>query len=87
MGGNNREEVATVERELTITRVFNAPHTLIFQVWTQPKHFTQWLGPKDFVKWMWDRTVHNERLQDKQMLKFNLFKVNLGSFRDDAVIN
>lgn len=49
MGVNNRKEIAIVERELTIIRIFNAPRALVFQVWTQPEHFTQWLGPKDFV--------------------------------------
>jgi uncharacterized protein YndB with AHSA1/START domain len=36
-------------RELTITRVLNAPRTLVFKVWTQPEHFSRWLGPKDFT--------------------------------------
>lgn len=37
------------DRELVITRVFNAPRHLVFQVWTQPEHFCRWLGPKDFT--------------------------------------
>lgn len=37
------------ERELTITRVFNAPRSLVFKVWTQPEHFARWLGPTDFM--------------------------------------
>lgn len=41
--------IATSERELTITRVFNAPRSLVFKVWTQPEHFSRWLGPKDFT--------------------------------------
>lgn len=49
MGTTDREDMVTGDRELTITRVFAAPRTLVFQVWTQPEHFTQWLGPKDFV--------------------------------------
>ncbi|MCA1993132.1 MAG: SRPBCC domain-containing protein [Coleofasciculus sp. S288] len=36
-------------RELTITRVFDAPRRLVFKVWTQPEHFARWLGPKDFT--------------------------------------
>lgn len=38
-----------LERELTITRLFDAPRHLVFQVWTQPEHFSRWLGPKDFT--------------------------------------
>jgi uncharacterized protein YndB with AHSA1/START domain len=36
-------------RQLTITRVFDAPRSLVFKVWTQPEHFSRWLGPKDFT--------------------------------------
>jgi uncharacterized protein YndB with AHSA1/START domain len=49
MVDQNGEGVVTSERELTITRLLNAPRNLVFNVWTQPAHFTQWLGPKDFV--------------------------------------
>jgi uncharacterized protein YndB with AHSA1/START domain len=38
-----------LERELTITRILNAPRHLVFKVWTQPEHFSRWLGPKDFT--------------------------------------
>jgi len=37
------------DRQLTITRVFDAPRSLVFKVWTQPEHFSRWLGPKDFT--------------------------------------
>jgi uncharacterized protein YndB with AHSA1/START domain len=34
------------ERELIITRVFNAPRELVFKAWTEPKHIEQWWGLK-----------------------------------------
>jgi uncharacterized protein YndB with AHSA1/START domain len=34
--------------ELTITRSFNAPPSLVFKAWTQPEHLVRWLGPKDY---------------------------------------
>jgi uncharacterized protein YndB with AHSA1/START domain len=37
------------ERELTITRVLEAPRGLVFKVWTQPEHLVRWWGPKDFT--------------------------------------
>jgi len=37
------------ERELVITRVFDAPRALVFKVWTDPKHLAQWWGPKGFT--------------------------------------
>jgi uncharacterized protein YndB with AHSA1/START domain len=35
--------------DLTITRVFDAPRKLVFQVWTDPAHLAQWWGPKGFT--------------------------------------
>jgi uncharacterized protein YndB with AHSA1/START domain len=37
------------ERELTITRIFDAPRELVFRAWTDPKHLAQWWGPKYFT--------------------------------------
>ena len=34
------------ERDLTITRVFNAPRELVFKAWTKPEHLTRWFKPK-----------------------------------------
>jgi len=42
--------LANVEdREITDTRVVNAPRELIWKVWTEPVHVTQWWGPKGFT--------------------------------------
>ena len=37
------------ERELVITRVLDAPRSLVFKVWTQPEHLARWWGPKGFT--------------------------------------
>ena len=37
------------ERELTITRIFNAPRELVFKAWTDPKQLAKWWGPKTFT--------------------------------------
>jgi uncharacterized protein YndB with AHSA1/START domain len=37
------------ERELTITRVFDAPRARVFRAWTDPAQLAQWWGPKDFT--------------------------------------
>src|SRR5580700_2538193 len=37
-----------LEREVTITRLFDAPRELVFQAWTDPQHLAQWWGPKGF---------------------------------------
>ena len=36
----------TSERELVVTRTFNAPARLVFEAWTNPELFTRWWVPK-----------------------------------------
>ena len=36
------------EREITITRVFDAPRELVFRAWTDPDHLARWFGPAGF---------------------------------------
>ena len=45
----NNAEVELQDRELVITRVFDAPRELVFKVWTDPKHVKNWWGPKPFT--------------------------------------
>lgn len=39
----------TADREIVITRSFNAPRNLVFDVWTDPKHIGAWWGPTGFT--------------------------------------
>jgi uncharacterized protein YndB with AHSA1/START domain len=34
------------ERELVVTRTFNAPARIVFEAWTRPELFKQWWAPK-----------------------------------------
>lgn len=34
--------------ELTLTRTFDAPRTLVWAAWTRPEHIMQWWGPAGF---------------------------------------
>lgn len=36
-------------REVTITRLFDAPRELIFEAWTEPEHIAKWFGPGAFT--------------------------------------
>src|SRR5215510_13525310 len=36
------------ERELVVTRTFNAPAQIVFEAWTKPELFKQWWVPKSF---------------------------------------
>ena len=40
---------ASAERELTIRRTFDAPRTLVFAAWTEPRHLAQWSCPRGFT--------------------------------------
>lgn len=37
------------EREVIITRIFDAPREFLFKAWTDPKHLAKWFGPKGFT--------------------------------------
>jgi uncharacterized protein YndB with AHSA1/START domain len=43
------ETKPSAERELTITRIFDAPRSLVFKMWTDPNHMAQWWGPRGFT--------------------------------------
>src|SRR4051812_20636889 len=44
---NDATEAA--EREISMTRIFDAPRELVFKAWSDPEHLAQWWGPKDFT--------------------------------------
>jgi uncharacterized protein YndB with AHSA1/START domain len=39
----------TSDREIVITRVFDAPRELVFEAWTDPEQVVQWWGPHGFT--------------------------------------
>jgi uncharacterized protein YndB with AHSA1/START domain len=45
---NNPAE-ASVEGELVIMRVFDAPRDLVWKAWTRPENIKKWWGPKNFT--------------------------------------
>ena len=38
----------TEARELVFSRTFNAPRSLVWEAWTDPKHIAAWWGPQGF---------------------------------------
>ena len=36
-------------QELTFTRVFHAPRSLVFKAWIEPERLAQWWGPRNFT--------------------------------------
>jgi len=45
------------QRELIMSRVFNAPRSLVFKAWTDPKRLAQWWGPRGFTNPVCDLDV------------------------------
>ena len=45
MSANDRP----AEQGLEITRVFDAPRSLVFKAWSSAEHCAQWFGPRDFT--------------------------------------
>jgi uncharacterized protein YndB with AHSA1/START domain len=45
------------ERELVITRLFDAPRHLVFQAWTEPDRAARWWGPHGFITTYCDMDV------------------------------
>src|SRR5262245_56025074 len=39
----------TAEREIAMTRIFDAPRALVWEVWTDPEHLGRWWGPNGFT--------------------------------------
>jgi len=39
-------ETPPLDREFTITRVFDAPRELVWRAWTDPEHVSRWFGPR-----------------------------------------
>jgi len=42
-------EVLSPPRELTISKLVNAPVKLVWEVWTKPEHIAHWWGPNGFT--------------------------------------
>jgi uncharacterized protein YndB with AHSA1/START domain len=49
MAATHSYTAGAMEREVVITRMFDAPRELVFQAWTEAKHMQNWWGPKYFT--------------------------------------
>ena len=46
---DERSSEWSLDREIVLSRVFDAPRELVWQAWTDPEHIGQWFGPKGFT--------------------------------------
>ncbi len=49
MAATSNAAAISAERELVITRIFDAPRSLVFKAWTEPEHLAHWWGPSGFT--------------------------------------
>ncbi|MDB4991749.1 MAG: Activator of Hsp90 ATPase 1 family protein [Myxococcaceae bacterium] len=49
MVAKNHEVPWSLDREIVLSRVFEAPRELVFAAWTKEEHLTKWFGPKGFT--------------------------------------
>jgi uncharacterized protein YndB with AHSA1/START domain len=49
MAAQSEPAAATTGTEFVMTRVFDAPRTLVFRAWTEPGHMSRWWGPHQFT--------------------------------------
>jgi uncharacterized protein YndB with AHSA1/START domain len=45
------------DRKLVITRVIDAPRSLVFKAWTEPEQVARWWGPKGFTTTFCDMDI------------------------------
>lgn len=49
MSAKNSPKKKTVERKFRLTRIFDAPRSLVFAAWTEAKHLKRWSAPHGFT--------------------------------------
>jgi len=47
------------DRELTVSRLLNAPKELVWELWTNPEHIKHWWGPNGFTNTIYKMDVKN----------------------------
>jgi uncharacterized protein YndB with AHSA1/START domain len=48
MATENHSVAESSERTLVLTRIFDAPRSLVFNAWTEPEHLMRWWGPRGY---------------------------------------
>jgi uncharacterized protein YndB with AHSA1/START domain len=49
MAASDKIRAASASHELVISRVFDAPRSLVWEAWTDPAQIARWLGPRGFT--------------------------------------
>ena len=49
MAARTNAAATIAERELVVSRLIDAPRSLVFKAWTDPVHVARWWGPRGFT--------------------------------------
>ncbi len=74
-----RDPIWSLDREIVLTRVVDAPRALVFRAWTDPAHLCRWFGPAGFTcetreadirpggRWRFDMRAPDGTVYDNRM--------------------
>jgi len=80
MSAGNHEVPWSLDREIVLARVFDAPRELVFAAWTKEEHLTKWFGPKGFTtttrecdlrvggRWCFDMVAADGKVWDNRVV-------------------
>lgn len=79
----------SIDREVVLSRVFDAPRELVWKAWTDKEHIGQWFGPKGFTiqtheidvrvggRWRFDMIAPDGTRYDNRMVFLQLERPTL----------
>lgn len=86
---DERSSEWSLDREIVLSRVFDAPRELVWKAWTDQEHIGQWFGPKGFTietreidirvggRWRFDMIAPDGTVYDNRMVFLELKKPEL----------
>lgn len=78
--GKNADQAWALDREIVLSRVFDAPRELVFRAWTEVERFTRWFGPRGFTT-----HIHSADMRVGGTLRFDMLAPN-GKCYDSRIV-
>jgi len=68
------------DREISASRLFDAPRELVWKMWTDPHHVAQWWGPRGFTN-----TIHEMNVRPGGHWRFHMHGPDGRNYRNEIV--
>jgi uncharacterized protein YndB with AHSA1/START domain len=65
--GKSGNQAWALDREIVLSRVFDAPRDLVFRAWTEKEQFAKWFGPRGFTT-----TIREADMRVGGLLRFEM---------------